>query len=102
MWKSEWIIISVYQNSFNRLSNIAEISNYRKQWEQNSDQANLFISDVLAQNTVLVPADEEFINVNSISERKTDWQRQPAFLQVELYKKERNREKICLTMIWIL
>ncbi|MGJ8592121.1 MAG: BamA/TamA family outer membrane protein [Aquaticitalea sp.] len=62
----------VYQNSLTRLSNIARNIDYisNTQTLDYPDQANLFISDVLSQNTILVPADEDYINVNSISERK--------------------------------
>ena len=62
----------VYQNSFNRLNDIAHNINYIGLTETlgRPDQANMFISDVLAENTSLNPQDEDFINVNTISERK--------------------------------
>jgi outer membrane protein assembly factor BamA len=62
----------VYQNSYNRLNDIARSINYINQSETLGipNQANTFISDVLTENTTLSPADDDFINVNSISERK--------------------------------
>lgn len=62
----------VYQNSFNRLNDIARSINYigNNETLQFPTQANMFISDVLAQNTTLNPDDDDFINVNNISERK--------------------------------
>jgi len=62
----------VYQNSFNRLNDIARNINYIG----NSDildipeEANRFISDVLDGNTSLNPDDSDFVNVNNISQRK--------------------------------
>jgi outer membrane protein assembly factor BamA len=62
----------VYQNSFNRLNDIARSINYigSNVDLDRPDEANMFISDVLSGNTSLNPDDNDFINVNSISERK--------------------------------
>ncbi len=62
----------VYQNSFDRLNQIAQDIDYI------ADDTNLsiptgadtFIADVLGGNTVLTPQDEDFIDVNNISQRK--------------------------------
>ncbi|MEZ4801923.1 MAG: BamA/TamA family outer membrane protein [Gelidibacter sp.] len=62
----------VYQNSFNRLNDIARNIGYIGTNETLGipSQANMFISDVLEENTSLNPDDDDFINVNNISERK--------------------------------
>lgn len=62
----------VYQNSFDRLNQIAQDIDYI------ADDTNLsiptgadtFIADVLGGNTVLTPQDEDYIDVNNISQRK--------------------------------
>ncbi|HLT32817.1 MAG TPA: BamA/TamA family outer membrane protein [Aquaticitalea sp.] len=63
---------NVYQNSFKRLNDIARNINYINDDETLGipDEANMFINDVLSANTSLNPQDDDFINVNNISERK--------------------------------
>ncbi len=65
---------NVYQNSFNQLNDIARsigyIDNNGSLDPNNSAQTTMFINDVLSQNTSLNPEDDDFINVNNISERK--------------------------------
>jgi outer membrane protein assembly factor BamA len=62
----------VYQNSFNRLNDIAQSINYISNTETLGipSQADTFISDVLNENTSLNPDDSDFVNVSNISERK--------------------------------
>lgn len=62
----------VYQNSFNRLNDIAREINYINNDETLGipNQADMFISDVLNENTSLNQDDSDFINVNNIFERK--------------------------------
>ncbi|WP_321262250.1 BamA/TamA family outer membrane protein [Psychroserpens sp.] len=62
----------VYQNSFDRLNQIAQNIDYI------ADDTNLsiptgadtFINDVLSGDTVLTPQDDDYIDVNNISQRK--------------------------------
>lgn len=64
----------VYQNSFNRLNDIANSIGYLEAsgnlHANNPTETTNFINDVLLGNTSLIPEDEDFINVNTISERK--------------------------------
>ena len=62
----------VYQNSFNRLNDIAQDINYISNNENLGipAQANMFIADVLSGSTSLNPGDDNYFNVNNISERK--------------------------------
>ncbi len=62
----------VYQNSFNSLNDIARDINYIGSNETLiiPEQADMFINDVLTENTTLNPQDDDFINVNNISQRK--------------------------------
>lgn len=62
----------VYTNSYDRLNGIAQDIGYI---ESNEDlsipaEADQFIDDVLNENTVLNPDDEDYITVNNIDERK--------------------------------
>lgn len=63
---------NVYQNSYNRLNDIAQSINYIGNDQELAipDGANLFISDVLSQNTSLSPEDESYVSVNNINQRK--------------------------------
>lgn len=62
----------VYQNSYNRLNDIAHSINYISNTENLGipDQADTFITDVLNGNTSLDPDDDAYRSVNAISERK--------------------------------
>ncbi|TVZ57795.1 surface antigen-like protein [Flavobacteriaceae bacterium MAR_2010_105] len=62
----------VYQNSFNRLNDIARDINYIGNDTSLTipDQANAFINDVLNNNTSLNPGDDDYVNVNNIAQRK--------------------------------
>lgn len=64
----------VYQNSFNSLNEIARNIGYIDPTSSldpdNPAEANMFINDVLSQNTSLTPEDEAYQNVSNISERK--------------------------------
>ncbi|NNL16268.1 MAG: BamA/TamA family outer membrane protein [Flavobacteriaceae bacterium] len=68
----------VYTNSFDRLNVIARDINYIDEDESLKDSslsnkflpADIFIDDVLSNNTVLSPDDDEFVDVNIIEERK--------------------------------
>ncbi|RIA08734.1 surface antigen-like protein [Flavobacteriaceae bacterium MAR_2010_72] len=62
----------VYQNSFNRLNDIARDINYIGNDASLTipDQANAFINDVLNNNTSLNPGDDDYVNVNNIAQRK--------------------------------
>ncbi|MEZ4793828.1 MAG: BamA/TamA family outer membrane protein [Gelidibacter sp.] len=62
----------VYQNSFNRLNDIARSIGYIANNETLGipDGAEMFISDVRDGNTSLNPEDDDFKNVNNIFERK--------------------------------
>lgn len=63
---------SVYQNSFNRLNEIARSINYIGTTETLGlpTEADTFINEVLSENTTLNPQDANYINVNNISQRK--------------------------------
>ena len=63
---------SVYQNSFNRLNDIARSINYIDTTETLGlpTEADTFINEVLSENTTLNPQDANYINVNNISQRK--------------------------------
>lgn len=69
----------VYSNSFDRLDNIARSINYINNDESLAlpasaanrfSAADIFINDVLTNNTILNQNDEDFATVNSIEERK--------------------------------
>lgn len=62
----------VYQNSFNRLNDIAQNTNYIDEDTNLSIPfgADNFINDVINGNTVLTPSDDDFIDVNNIKQRK--------------------------------
>ncbi len=68
----------VYTNSFDRLNVIAKDINYIENDESLKDAslpneflpADIFIDDVLTNNTVLTPEDDEYLDVNIIDERK--------------------------------
>jgi len=68
----------VYSNSFSRLNTIARDINYIDSDESLEDSAlsnpfspaDLFISDVLTGNTILTEADDDYVDVNNIDERK--------------------------------
>ena len=62
----------VYQNSYNRLNDIAQEINYIATDASLNipNEAETFISDVLSQNTSLVPDDQNYIDVSNISQRK--------------------------------
>jgi len=67
----------VYTSSFDRLNTIARDINYidfdeflKEDPPDPFAPADLFIDDVLTGNTVLVPEDENYIDVNNIEERK--------------------------------
>ncbi len=62
----------VYQNSYDRLNQIAKDINYISDDTNLSlpDGADLFINDVLTNNTSLNPEDDSYEDVNNISQRK--------------------------------
>lgn len=62
----------VYQNSFDRLNQIAQDINYIPDDTSLAipNEADTFIDDVLLGNTSLTPQDEDYIDVNNISQRK--------------------------------
>ena len=66
----------VYSNSFNRLDNIARDIGYIAPNESlenpsnNLAPADVFIDDVLNENTSLTPQDNDYISVSNIDERK--------------------------------
>jgi len=62
----------VYQNSFDRLNQIAQNIGYINTDGTLTipDQADLFINDVVGGNTSLLSSDEDFITVNNIKQRK--------------------------------
>lgn len=62
----------VYSNAFTNLNNIAQDINYINPDEKLSipDGANLFIDDVLNNNTSLNPNDPEYIEVSNIEQRR--------------------------------
>lgn len=66
----------VYTNSFDRLDNIAKDIGYINQNESLENPANnfgpadVFIDDVLNENTSLTPQDEDYVSVSNIDERK--------------------------------
>lgn len=68
----------VYSNSFNRLNEIATSIGYINPGEtlespppnQSFDPADMFISDVLNGGTSLTPADDAFVDVNTIKQRQ--------------------------------
>ncbi len=62
----------VYQNSFDRLNDIARNINYigNDDFLDIPTQADDFIRDVLNQNTILNPDDVDYSNVSNISQRK--------------------------------
>ncbi len=66
----------VYSTSFDRLNTIAQDIDYIASDgsliipPEDYSPADLFINDVLTGSTVLVPADEDYIDVNNIEERK--------------------------------
>ena len=62
----------VYTNSYDRLNGIAQDIGYIESNEDLSipTEADQFIDDVLNENTVLNPDDEDYITVNYIDERK--------------------------------
>lgn len=62
----------VYQNSYDRLNQIARDINYIDDNENLSipNGADAFIDDVLSNNTSLTPENESFEDVNNISQRK--------------------------------
>lgn len=63
---------SVYENSYNRLNDIAQSINYIPIGSNLTipNGADLFINDVLSQNTALTTQDADYANVNNISQRK--------------------------------
>ncbi|WP_317194123.1 translocation and assembly module lipoprotein TamL [Hyunsoonleella ulvae] len=61
----------IYTTSFRRLNSIAQSINYTNGEELSKpDGAEMFISDVLSNNTSLSPNDEDFRRVSAIDERK--------------------------------
>ncbi len=62
----------VYQNSYDRLNDIAREISYISPDESLGipNEADTFISDVLDQNTILIPEDQNYVDVNNISQRK--------------------------------
>jgi outer membrane protein assembly factor BamA len=61
----------VYQTSYNTLNDISLSLNYNGDENlEYPDETNLFINDVLNDNTSLTPADEDYKTVASIDERK--------------------------------
>lgn len=58
----------IYSTSFNRLNTIAQNINYTDNLETN--QANMFINDVLSGNTSLTSSDSDFVDVSNIDERR--------------------------------
>ena len=62
----------VYQNSYDRLNQIAKNINYINNTDDLSipDGADAFIDDVLADNTSLNPDDDSYEDINNISQRK--------------------------------
>jgi outer membrane protein assembly factor BamA len=66
----------VYSTSFDRLNTIAQNIDYIDSNESlvippsNFLPADLFIDDVLTGNTILIPSDDNYIDVNNIEERK--------------------------------
>ncbi|YCO53823.1 outer membrane protein assembly factor [Psychroserpens sp. MEBiC05023] len=68
----------VYTTSFDRLNTIAQDIGYIGSEESLADSslpnqfspADVFINDVISQNTSLIPSDENYIDVNNIKQRK--------------------------------
>ena len=62
----------VYQNSYDRLNDIAQSINYIGSNNELGipEEADDFIDDVLSQNTSLNPGDESYVSVNNINQRK--------------------------------
>jgi len=62
----------VYQNSYDRLNQIAKDINYINNNNDLSipDGADTFIDDVLTNNTSLTPNDDSYLDINNISQRK--------------------------------
>jgi hypothetical protein len=66
----------VYSTSFDRLNTIAQNIDYIDSNESlvippsNFLPADVFIDDVLTGNTILIPSDDNYIDVNNIEERK--------------------------------
>lgn len=68
----------VYQNSFERLNSIARDINYIDSTESLEDNslkepftpADIFIDEVISENTSLNPGDDDYIAVNNIEQRK--------------------------------
>ncbi|WCO01107.1 translocation and assembly module lipoprotein TamL [Psychroserpens ponticola] len=62
----------VYQNSYDRLNQIAKNINYINSNNDLSipNGANTFINDVLSNNTSLTPDDDSYEDINNISQRK--------------------------------
>jgi len=62
----------VYQNSYDNLNDIALDLNYNGDLDLTyPDQTDMFIDDVLMDNTSLTPEDDDYQTVSAISERKT-------------------------------
>ncbi len=86
----------VYTNSFNRLNSIAQNINYIPSDQSLGipDQADMFIDDVLNENTSLTPSDSDFITINNIDQRKQRLTEDNLILSTSFdYKKDR-RENI--------
>nr|WP_299338600.1 BamA/TamA family outer membrane protein [uncultured Psychroserpens sp.] len=60
----------VYQNSFDRLNQIAQNIGYTTDDLSIPNEADMFISDVVNGNTSLTSTDDDFITVNNIKQRK--------------------------------
>lgn len=62
----------IYTSSFRRLNAIAQSINYNNGNDLNIDtgETDIFIADVLSNNTSLLPNDEDFRRVSAIDERK--------------------------------
>jgi len=62
----------VYQNSYDNLNNIALDLNYNGDLDLTyPEQTDMFIDDVLNEDTALTPDDDDYQTVSAISERKT-------------------------------
>ncbi|MEM9680001.1 MAG: BamA/TamA family outer membrane protein, partial [Bacteroidota bacterium] len=86
----------VYTNSFDRLNDIARDIDYIDDTATLDipDEADMFIDDVLSNNTVLVPTDNDYITVNNIEQRKQRLTEDNLILSTSFDYKKDKRENI--------
>ncbi len=86
----------VYGNSYNRLNNIARNINYIGNTDDLTipEGTNMFIDDVLSNNTSLNPSDTDYVTVNNIDQRRDRLTEDNLIISTSFDYKKDKRESI--------